>query len=442
MQMETRSVFRPKKLMGFMRWCNRVWLPIGLFLVSSLAFGLKPGCAADQDSTDWAQWLGPNRNGVSDETGLLRSWPDAGPGVLWRIRGGEGFSGISISQGLAYTMYGRGDDEFVVCLNASTGDEVWRFRSDSNLFEPQGGNGPRSTPAVDGDRVFVLSANGKLYGLNARTGAKLWEHDFVKRFGSRRPRWGFCSSPLVEGDLVMIEAGGTRGNSLLAFDKANGRLVWSSQRDKPGYSSPVAITAGGVRQVLFFTAGGLVSVSPKDGRPFWRYAWSTSYDVNAATPIFIPPDKVFISSGYGTGAAVLQIKEAGAGIRVAQVWKNREMKNHFPSSVLNGNYLYGFDNAILKCIDARTGEAVWRHRGFGKGTAIFADGHLIVLGEQGNLGLVEATPSGIHVKAEARAMNGRCWTVPALAGGRLYVRNEKEIACLDLKGRGGSQSEK
>ncbi|RKU12754.1 hypothetical protein C6502_05255 [Candidatus Poribacteria bacterium] len=399
-------------------------------------------------ATEWPQWRGPNRDGISDEVGLLKEWSPNGPKVLWKVPLGEGFSGISVSQDRVYTMFSKGNDEFVVCLDATDGQEIWRFRSDNNYYEGQGGNGPRATPTIDGDLLFTISAHGKLYALNAASGQEVWSHDLQRKFGSKMPRWGFSTSPLVDGELLLVEAGGKGEKSIIAFNKNSGDIIWSSHKDKLGYSSPIAISVQGVRQIICFTGTKLVSVSPTDGTIYWQYPWKTGYDVNAATPVFIPPDKVFISSGYDKGAAVLQMRvfvspdddrtateqigEYQGTVRIKEIWKNRKMKNQFASSVLHENYLYGFDNSILKCIKADTGEEQWKTRGFGKGTVILADGHLIILSDRGKLGLAEATPIGYIEKASAKVLSGLCWTVPTLANGKLYVRNEKEMICLDM----------
>ena len=410
---------------------------LGLTL-GMMVLGAEPG---DVLKGEWTQWRGPNRDGISSETGFLKSWSKEGPRIVWRARLGEGFSGISVSQGRGYTMYAQGNDEFVVCLETATGKILWQFRSDAKFPDYQGGHGPRSTPTIDDGRVFALSAHGKLYSLHEETGKVLWQRDLKKEYGSKTPQWGFATSPLVEGDLLLIEAGGhpftNPGDSqnIIAFDKKSGQVMWTSPAGKPAYSSPIAATVGGIRQIIFFPAPGLVSVSPIDGRILWRYGWKTSYDVNAATPIFIPPDKIFLSSGYGRGAAVLQIKQARGRLKVEEVWKSRVMKNQFSSSVLSGNYLYGFDMTILKCIEADTGKERWKKRGFGKGSLILADDHLIILSDAGKLALVEASPSHYEEKASAKVLSGRCWTVPTLAGGKLYLRSHKEIVCLDLTDR-------
>ena len=397
-------------------------------------------------AADWPQWLGPQRNGVSAETGLLKTWPAAGPQTAWRKTLGRGFSAVSIAQGRAYTMYAAGEDEFAVCLDAATGEELWHFRTDSYFKERQGGDGPRSTPTVDGDRVYVLSARGKLYALQAADGKKLWSHDLVKEFGSEIPTWGFCTSPIVVDDQLYVEVGGKRNNFILdfvydpeteatvvAFDKNSGGVQWTALDDKSAYSSPIAIEVHGMRQLVFFTAYAAVGLAPKDAQVYWRYPWATRYDVNAATPVFIPPDKIFVSSGYDKGAALVQLKNSGDGIEAEEIWMNRVMKNHMSTSILHQGHLYGFDNAILKCIDPQTGTEKWKARGYGKGSLIVADGHLIILGDKGNLGLVEASPAGYREKAMLQVLQGTCWTVPSLSDGRLYLRSESEIVCLNLK---------
>ena len=402
---------------------------------------------AAAQAADWPQWRGPQRDGISGETGLLQSWSADGPAVQWRTPLGNGFSGISIANGRVFTMFARGADEFAICLDAETGAELWRHRTGPYYKETQGGDGPRSTPTVEGEVVYVLGATGKLFALAAKSGAPIWEKDLTAEFASEVPKWGFSTSPLIEGELLLVEAGGRDGNILVdmvidrkaavtavALDKATGATAWTALDEKMSYSSPIAFTAAGARQLAYFTAYSLTGLAPEDGRVYWRYPWKTRYDVSAATPIFIPPNRLFISTGDDNGGAVLQIKSDSDSLAVEQVWQNKKMKNHFGTSVLYENHLYGFDQAILKCIDAGTGEEKWKTRGYGKGTLIVADGHLIVLGEEGQLGLVEATPAGFREKSKAQVFNGRCWTVPSIANGRLYLRDESEIICLNVQG--------
>ncbi len=384
-------------------------------------------------ANDWPQWRGPNRDGISAETGLLKTWPAEGPKVLWRVALGNGFSAVSIANNRAYTMFSDGTDEFALCVDANSGKEIWRFKSDPNYVERAGGDGPRCTPVVDGNMVYVISAFGKLYALQAGDGKKIWDHDLQKEFEAKMPIWGITTTPMVEGEMVLVDVGGKSAHSLMAFDKKSGKVVWNSQTDQPGYSAPIAVTIGGVRQLIFFTGANLVSVAPKDGKLYWSQPWQTQFFVNAATPIFIPENKIFISSGYEQGAGLFQIQADNGRATSQSVWLNKNMRNHMATCVYQDGYLYGFDEANFKCLDAATGEDKWKMRGLGKGTVMLADGHLIVLSERGKLVLAEASPNGYVEKAGAQILKGKCWTAPSLSNGKLYLRNEREMVCVQLK---------
>lgn len=399
---------------------------ISILIIAFLMFNIQ------SISADWPQWLGPDRTGISTETGFLKTWPKGGPAVVWKKNLGEGFSGISVANGRVFTMFAEGDDEFVICLKEESGDEIWRFRTGAKFEEWQGGNGPRSQPTVDGDRVYVLGAEGWLYALNVVNGKMIWSVDLVDGLGGRFPRFGFSNSALVEGDLLFLEAA-TRKGTFLALRRMDGEVAWASQNDVASYSSPIAVDLAGARQVIYFSGDAAVGLSPVDGSLYWRYPWKTSYDLNIATPIFVPPDQIFISSGYDHGAALLRIEAGAGGMAVTRVWESRRMKNHFGTSVLVGDYIYGFDNAILKCIEARTGKEQWKHRGYGKGALVYADGHLILLSDNGRLALARATPEGFKERAGAQVLSGRSWTAPTLANGRVFVRDMRKIVCLDLR---------
>lgn len=380
-------------------------------------------------AADWPQFRGPNRDGISPDPAALKSWPASGPKVLWKAPLGEGYSQVVSVKGRLYTLAQQGAEQFAAAFDGATGKRLWRTRIDGEYNDGQG-DGPRSTPAIDGELMYVLSAHGKLAALRTANGQVAWQHDLRAEYGANPPQWGVSTSPLVEGNLLIVNVGGSGNKSIVAFDKANGKQVWTSQADAAGYSAPIAITVRGVRQVIVFTAGAIVSLSPEDGRLFWRTGWRTDYDVNAATPIFLPPDRLFISSGYDTGAALLEIRRT----EVAEVWRSRGMKNQFSSSVLHDGVLYGFDNATLKAIDAATGNERWKQRGFGHGSLILAGGNLVVLSDGGKLALVQATPEEYRELGTAQVLDGKCWTAPSLADGRLYVRNEEHLVALDWKG--------
>ncbi|HKV06928.1 MAG TPA: PQQ-binding-like beta-propeller repeat protein [Thermoanaerobaculia bacterium] len=398
----------------------RVPLTLGLCLLAGAAL-----------AADWPQFRGPNRDGVSRETGLLKSWPAGGPKVLWKAPAGEGFSHVVVAGGRVFTLYGLGSQEVAVAMDAASGKQVWKTPIDGK-YSSDMGNGPRSTPTVDGGMVYALSANGKLVALNAANGKKAWERDLEDELDARIPGWGASTSPLVEGNLLLVDVGGSGNKSIVAFDKKTGKTVWTSQSDKAGYSAPIAITVGGVRQVIFFTGTSVVSVAPATGKAFWRVPWRTDWDVNAAAPIFVAPDKLFISSGYGVGAALYKLKPNAPP---EEIWKSRGMKNQFSSSVLHNGTIYGFDDTTFKAIDAATGKDLWRQRGLGHGSLILADGHLAVLSERGKLVLVEATPAAYKEKGSVEIHSGKCWTAPTLANGKLYVRNEEQLIALDWTGK-------
>lgn len=380
---------------------------------------------------DWPQYRGAGRDGRSGEK-IAKAWPAGGPKVLWRSALGSGYSGIAVAAGKAYTLFGTGGDEVLAAYDAASGKEQWRVRVDRDRYDEMG-SGPRSTPTVDGSMVYALGASGKLFAVDAETGAVRWKKDLVSEFEARVPQWGISTVPLAEGELLLVDVGGRRDCSLVAFEKATGKTRWTVETDKPGYSTPIALTFEGVRQVLFFTGSSLVSVAPATGKVYWRVPWQTSYGVNAATPVFVAPDKVFISSSYDKGAQVLRMKSQGDGVAVEPLWRSRVMKNHFNSSVLADGVLYGFDDATLKAIDPVSGEERWKARGYGKGSLLWADGHLVVLSDQGELALVEATPEAFREKARVGVIQGKTWTMPTLADGRLYVRSEKELVVLDFK---------
>ena len=403
-----------------MRFCQTT-------MASAMAVLLSVAAAV---AADWPQYRGPERTGISAETGLQHTWPAAGPEILWRAPLGGGYSGVAVVGEQVFTMYSREDAEYVACFAADTGKELWRTRVDGTRRDDQG-SGPRSTPTVDRGMVFALSAGGNLVAVRAGDGHELWARNLKKEFGAPVPRWGVSTSPLVEGEMLLLDAGGP-GSSLVALDRKTGETRWTAYDDRPGYSAPIAATILGTRQILSFAGTSLVSVRADDGTVLWKVPWKTSYDVNAAVPILVAPDKVFLSSGYDKGAGLFRVRNAENGWKVEEIWRSRVMKNHFNSSILHEGHIYGFDNGTLKCIEAGSGQEKWSHRGFSKGSLILADGHLIVLGESGQLALVEATPTAYKEKSSVQILRGRTWTMPSLAGGRLYLRNREELIALDI----------
>jgi outer membrane protein assembly factor BamB len=423
------------------RYYQRHWIVRNEALINELMEATIIEDAGDASAIgDWPQWRGPRRDGVSLETGLLTEWPAGGPKKLWEAKTGVGYSSVAVADGRAITMVQDGDDEAVVCWNADTGKELWRFRYSCHYVNSNG-SGPRSTPTIDGDYVYTVGATGIFHCLKAAEGQRVWRHDLLDEFGAQNLQWGVAFSPLIEGDLVLTNPGGGEGNSIVAFDKNTGEVAWKACDDMAGYSSPIAVTAAGERQVLFFTAAGLVSLSPRDGKVFWRFAWENGTKVSAATPISFRAkiedgsfDYVFVSSNYNKGAVLLKLLPAGAGaVKVERVYQTKQMQNHFSSSVRHGKYLYGFNDSRLACLDVTTGKAAWQERGFDKGSLTIADGRLIILGEHGKLALAQADPTKYHELASFAFSHNQCWTVPVVANGKLYVRDQEKIVCYDLR---------
>lgn len=383
-----------------------------------------------QTGANWPQWRGPNRDGISKETGLLKQWPEAGPPLVWKATGaGRGYSSFSISNGRLYTMGLRGDREFIVAFDVATGKEAWATAHGS-AFHNDRGDGPRGTPTVDGDRVYALGGSGDLSAVEARTGKIVWTKNVLKEFGGSNITWGISESPLVMGNKLVVNAGGPDA-SIVALNKSDGSLIWKSQSDKAGYSSAIPVQVNGATQVVVFTGQRAVGLDVNDGRLLWEYAKPSNRVANVATPI-VRANRVFISSDYGTGGGVVEIKPDN---KAEEIYFTKEMRNHHSSSVLVGDHLYGFSSAILTAMKFDTGEIAWRDRSVGKGSLVYADGHLYCLSENGVVGLVEATPAGYKEKGRFRIEQGSLptWAHPVVAGGRLYLRDQDTIYAFDVR---------
>ncbi len=373
---------------------------------------------------DWPQFRGPERHGTSSERNLLPSWAPGQPRELWRRELGPGYSAISVVGERLYTMATIGEEETVVCLDARTGETLWEAGVGASKVSELGDTGPRSTPTVDDGMVYAASSAGALVALSADDGGIVWtrEHE------GEPPRFGYAVSPLIDGDRLIVESGGTaQVPGVLALDKRSGELLWSALEGPAGYSSPIAVEIGGVRQYVFFRRVGnqLVSLST-EGELLWSHP--TAALAVITTPIFHPPDRIFVASADDAfGGAMLRVRQTAGLFEVEEIWSERLMRNHFNSSVLVDGHLYGFDNGTFRCLDAQTGERRWAKRGFGKGSLVAAGGLLIVLSDGGTLALVEATPEAYRELGRSAAMTGRAWTAPSLADGRIYLRDFDEI---------------
>lgn len=388
-------------------------------------------------TVDWPQWRGPDRTGISTETGLLREWPASGPTRVWSASDlGEGFGSVAAQGDRVFVQGARNRQSLVTALNRQDGSHIW-----TKALGPSGtndrGSGPRSTPTVDGDRLYVLTETGDLVCLRAADATVVWQRNILRDFGSRNLNWLVSESPLVDGSLLVVSPGG-RNAGMVALDKMSGKTVWASKElsDEPGYASAIVADIEGVRTIMTFTAEAGIGVRASDGRLMWRYRQVANRTANVATPVYAD-GKVFYTSSYGTGAAMLGLRAAGGAITAQEIYFTRNMKNHHGGVVLVGDHLYGFDDSILNCLEFATGERVWRDRSVGKGAVTFADGHLYILSENNVVGLVEATPDGYREKGRFSIpdQGWPSWAHPVVSGGRLYIRNQGVLASYDIRAR-------
>jgi outer membrane protein assembly factor BamB len=388
-------------------------------------------------AADWPQWLGPQRDSVSLETGLTTSWPKEGPPRLWQREVGSGFSGPVIAGDRLIVFHRVEDKEVVECLHPATGKKHWQFDYPTAYEDPYGkGNGPRSTPVIHQKAVITLGAEGTLHCLDLETGKKIWDRQLQRDYQVPPSFFGVGTSPVVEHDLVLINVGG-KDAGIVAFALATGKEVWRATQDPASYSSPVIRTIDNTRQAIFFTRTGVVTLDPATGKVLFQKRWRPRIDasVNAATPVTVG-DLAFFSTSYDTGALLLKLRKDGAD----EIWNGDEiMSNHYNTCIHHQGYLYGFEgrqeaSPSLRCIDLKTGKIQWTKDRFGCGSMILAQDNLIILTEAGELILAEANPQDYREKARARVLEAPpCRAQIALADGKLFARDQQKLVCLDLR---------
>jgi outer membrane protein assembly factor BamB len=414
----------------------------GLALSCALpASARADGEPAADDAGSWAQFLGPRRDGVSRETGLNTDWQAKKPAVVWKVPLGSGYSACAVVGDRLYTMTQRGKRDVAVCLDAANGKELWAFDAAPSYTDTQRqGAGPRATPTYDRGRLYCLLPMGELFCLSAKDGTKLWATNIFDATGAKNRAgdfyyWGMAGSPLIEGDLAIVQPGGTKNNSLAAFDMANGKLAWAAGDDPPGYSSPIAIKAAGRRMVISFTGQAVLAVDPAKGTVLWRYVLGNKFDCNCATPLWTG-ELLFVSSAYRTGCAAMQITGDGDKVGVKEKWRNQNLLNQFPTSVILKDHIYGCHGDLgavfFRCIELATGQVKWEDRRPGKCSLLAYENHIVCVNERGTVRLIEANPEKYVPKGELEVLTYKTWAAPALLKGRLYLRDEKHIACLDL----------
>ncbi len=373
-------------------------------------------------SAYWPQWRGPNRNGISTESG----WKvDGGARSLWSKNVGMGYSCVTIEGGKLYTIgHDKSEQEdSIFALDLITGKELWKHTFPAKTMAEGHGGGSLTTPSIDGKLLWVSSREGKLFCFERETGKIRWEKDVIEEYGLKRPRWGYAAAPLILDEMVVLNIG-----RVVALNR-KGKLLWKTEDFGDCYSTPVDFTYKKKRYFASFSGKGLSIIARKTGKVLDTSAWKTSYDVNAATPVVIG-NKIFISSGYNKGCAMLQFN----GKKLKTLWQSRVMRNHMSGCVAYKGHLYGFDMGTLKCLDL-DGEEMWAQRGLGKGALVIADGKLVCLSHRGKLVIAEASPKEFTSLSSAQIFDGGVqWTTPVVAGGLILVRSSKgNLVCLDRR---------
>jgi outer membrane protein assembly factor BamB len=387
--------------------------------------------AAHATRNYWTNFRGPQRDGHYQEMAVLTNWPSQGLTPIWKQPIGQGYSSFSVADGRAYTIEQRRGQEFVTAYDVATGRELWK-QGWTALYSDTTGDGPRSTPTWDDGRVYALGATGELRCLDSKTGGVIWGKNILKDNQAGNLSWAMAASPLIVDDKVVVLPGGTGGKSVVAYNKMTGAPVWKSLDDTQAYVSPMLMTLNGRRQIVVVTSTRVVGLVPENGSLLWSYPWNTSMGINVSQPILVGPNRFFISAGYGQGAALVEVSGNGNNLSARAVWENTNMKNKFNSSVVHEGHAYGLDEGILTCVNIDTGERKWKGGRYGYGQVILASGHLIISTDNGELVLVRATPQQHTEVARFQAINGKTWNYPAIAGGKLLMRNANEMAAFNI----------
>jgi outer membrane protein assembly factor BamB len=396
--------------------------------------------AAAASGEDWPQFLGPARNGSTRDK-IAARWPDAGPRVLWDKKLGHGWSGPVVSGGRVIVFHREGDKELVQCLDATGGKELWHADYDTHYQDDFGfDDGPRSTPSISGDRVYTLGAEGMLSCWQTGDGKRAWQVDTRREFNADKGFFGMVCSPLVEGDAVILNVGGTagkkKGAGIAAFDRNSGKLLWNATDHEAGYSSPVLMDAGGRRLVVSLTRAGLVGLDPRNGHVIFEkpFRSRSAASVNAASPVIVG-DLIFVTASYGTGAACFRLK----GDDLEEVWRTEDaLSAHYATPVYHDGYVYGFDGrqeqgCNLRCVEFKTGKVMWSEDGFGAGTLMLTGDELLILHEKGELIRAAASPGKFGVKQRAAILGPEVRAYGTLAGGLYFARDREKLVCLDLR---------
>jgi outer membrane protein assembly factor BamB len=383
---------------------------------------------------EWPGFRGPQRDGHYDGTAIATNWPPGGVRPLWKQPIGGGYASFAIASGRAFTIEQRRDLEAVTAYDVESGRELWASAYPAHFNEAMGGEGPRATPAYSGGKVYSLGAMGDLLCLDAASGQVVWKVNILADNLANLLYYGMASSPLVVRDKLIVQAGGLKGRSVVAYDKLTGKHIWRALNDAAAYASPMLVELAGQEQLLVVTANRAAGLQVEDGAELWTTPWIVKLgNRDNAQPVILGTNRFLLSAGYGTGSEAVEVSRAATGFKARPLWHNTLLKNKFTSSVCRQGYVYGLDEDMLVCLDAQTGERKWKDGRYGYGQILLAGGHLIVLSGDGQLALVKASPDRFEELARFQAIEGKTWNHPAISGGRILVRNESQMACFDLR---------
>lgn len=407
--------------------------------LAALALAFSSAFMEARAQGEWTQWGGPSRNFITKSKGLASAWPEKGPKRLWSRPLGEGYSAIVADGPALYTAYSQGEQEVVVALDAATGKTLWehKYAAPAAGMNYEYGAGPHATPLVVGDRLFSVGSKGKFFALDKKTGKVLWSHDMWKEYNGAHFDRGYSCSPVAYKDTVIVTLGG-RGQALAAFKQSDGSVAWKKQDLDVSPASHLVVSVDGQDQLIAFMGKVIAGLDPSSGELLWTHPHETDWGLNITTPVWGDDNLLFVSSAYGGGSRVIRLTrdKTSGKTTPSEVWFHRRLRIHHTSAVRIGDHVFGssgdFGPSFLAAVDVKTGSVLWQDRSFAKANILYADGKLILLDEDGNLGLATASPAGLKVISKVPLTDGRSWTAPTLVGSRLYVRDRKNIMALDL----------
>jgi outer membrane protein assembly factor BamB len=399
----------------------------------------KAAAPAASRGVPWTQWGGPHRNFQTEATGIKDAWPSGGPPVVWKRPLGEGYSSPAVENGVLYTMYGKPRQEIVLAASAETGATIWEQTNSMGFTSDAAqdmGNGPYSTPLVVGDRLFTTGVAGRLQCLDKKSGKLLWSQELWTQHGGSRLMYGYACSPIGFREMVIVPVGGP-GKALMAFQQADGKLVWAKNDYGNVYSSPVLIDVSGLEQLVVLLDGAVIGVNPHNGDLQWQVPFKADYSIAVSTPLWSAGNLLFVSAEYNAGSKMIELQRNGTQTKATELWSSNRLRLHHGNAMRVGDAIYFSSGgkgsqAILSAVEARSGKILWQERSIEKATFVWADQKLITLDQDGNLMIAYPSPQGFKIAAKAPLLTHLAWTPPALVGSRLYIRDRRTLMAVEL----------